>query len=138
MDDKEETIMNYMEQVAHMLGVELGERFKVSGMDGRFWIDEIGLCMEDDKGDYDLNAVMMALLTGRSKIERLPWVPKCNEYYWFVDPYGEVLEDAFIDDDIGSLLTVKSGRIYRTEEEAKAHKEEDKAFWDEIRKELEG
>ena len=130
--------MNYIKEVARMLGVELGEVFKISGMDCRFWIDECGLLMGDDKGDYDLNAVMMALLTGRSKIERLPWVPKCNEYYWFVDPYGEVLEDAFIDDDIGSLLTVKSGRIYRTEEEAKAHKEEDKAFWDEIRKELEG
>lgn len=128
--------MNYMEQVAHMLGVELGERFKVSGMDGRFWIDEIGLCMEDDKGDYDLNALMMALLTGRSKIERLPWVPEYNEYYWFVDPYGEVLEDVFVDDVIGSLLTVKSGRIYRTEEEAEAHAEEDTAFWRGIQEEL--
>ena len=130
--------MNYMKGIAHMLGVELGERFKVSGMDGRFWIDEIGLCAEDDKGDYDSTALLAALLAGRLKVERPPWVPECDEYYWFVDPYGEVLEDAFIDDDIGSLLTVKSGRIYRTEEEAKAHKEEDKAFWDEIRKELEG
>ena len=73
MDDKEGTIMNYMEQVAHMLGVELGERFKVSGMDGRFWIDEIGLCMEDDKGDYDLTALLAALLAGRLKVEQLPW-----------------------------------------------------------------
>ena len=73
MDDKEGTIMNYMEQVAHMLGVELGERFKVSGMDGRFWIDEIGLCMEDDKGDYDSTALLAALLAGRLKVERLPW-----------------------------------------------------------------
>lgn len=130
--------MNYMKEVARMLGVEPGEEFEISGMDGRFWIDECGLLMEDDKGDYDLNALMMALLTGRSKIERLPWVPKCNEYYWFVDPYGEVLEDVFVDDDIGSLLTAKSGRIYRTEEEAEVHKEEDRVFWDEIRKELEG
>lgn len=128
--------MNRMEQIAHMLGVEPGENFKISGMDGRFWLDGNGLHMLDDKGDYDLNALMMALLTGRSKVEQLPWVPKCNEYYWFVDPYGEVLEDAFIDDDIGSLLTVKSGRIYRTEEEAEAHIAEDKALWDKIRKEL--
>ena len=79
--------MNHMEQVAHMLGVEMGERFKVSGMDGEFWLDDNGLHMQDDKGDYDLNALLAALLAGRLKVERLPWVPKCNEYYWFVDPY---------------------------------------------------
>ena len=125
-----------MKQVAKILGVKPGKVFKISGMDCRFLIDECGLLMEDDKGDYDLNALLAALLAGRLKVERLPWVPECNEYYWFVDPYGEVLEDAFIDDDIGSLLTVKSGRIYRTEAEAKSHAEEDKAFWESIRKEL--
>ena len=128
--------MNYMKQIAHMLGVEMGERFKASGMYGRFWIDEIGLCMEDDKGDYDLTALLAALLAGRLKVERPPWVPERDEYYWFVDPYGEVPEDVFVDDDICSLLTVKSGRIYRTEEEARAHVEEDAAFWRGIQEEL--
>ncbi len=65
--------MNYMKEVAHMLGVELGERFKISGMDDTFWLDDDGLCIQDNKGDYDLNALMMALLAGRLKVEQLPW-----------------------------------------------------------------
>ena len=125
--------MNYINKITKMLGLEPGEYFKISGMDDTFWLDDNGLHMLDDKGDYDLNALMMAMLTGRSKIE---WLPLNGEYYWFVDPYGDVLEDGFVDDDIGSLLTVKSGRIYRTEEEARDHVEEDKAFWNSIREEL--
>lgn len=65
--------MNYIKEVARMLGVELGERFKVSGMDGTFWLDADGLCMQYDKGDYDLNALLAALLAGRLKVEQLPW-----------------------------------------------------------------
>ena len=65
--------MNYMKEVARMLGVELGEVFKISGMDCRFWIDECGLLMGDDKGNYDLNALLAALLAGRLKVEQLPW-----------------------------------------------------------------
>lgn len=125
--------MKYMDKITKMLGLEPGEYFKIAGVDGDFWLDDNGLHMQDDKGDYDLNALMMALLTGRSKIE---WLPLNGECYWFVDLYGDVREDTFIEDDIGYLLTVKSGRIYRTEEEARAHVEEDKAFWRSIWEEL--
>lgn len=130
--------MNYMEQVAHMLGVELGERFKVSGMDGRFWIDEIGLCMEDDKGDYDLNALLAALLTGRSKIVYLPYKPKIGDAYYLNTRFGETRHEWVEDDNLFDLMIIKLGKVYRTEEAAKYHAEEDKAYWDEIRKELEG
>ena len=58
--------MNYMDKISKMLGLEPGEYFKIAGMDGDFWLDDNGLHMLDDKGDYDLNALMMALLTGRS------------------------------------------------------------------------
>lgn len=67
--------MNHMKEIAHMLGVEPGEYFKIAGVDGEFWLDDNGLHMLDDKGDYDLNALLAALLTGRSKVEQLPWKP---------------------------------------------------------------
>ena len=132
--------MNYMKQIAHMLGVEMGERFKVSGMYGRFWIDEIGLCMEDDKGDYDLNALMMALLTGRSKVEQLPWKPKFGDIYYYNNRFGELHLHRNIaeDNNLFDLMITKLGKAYRTEEEARAHVEEDKAFWNSIREELIG
>ena len=130
--------MNYMKQIAHMLGVELGERFKVSGMDGRFWIDEIGLCVEDDKGDYDLNALLAALLAGRSKVEQLPWKPKFGDIYYYNNRFGELHRDIAEDNNLLDFMIVKLGKAYRTEEKAKAHAEEDAAFWNSIREELMG
>jgi hypothetical protein len=127
--------MNYMKEVARMLGVEPGEEFEISGMDGEFWLDGNGLHMLDDKGDYDLNALMMALLTGRSKIERLPWKPKLGDIYYYNNRSGELNRD-MVEDNLFDLMITKLGKAYRTEEEAKAHAEEDKAFWESIRKEL--
>ena len=129
--------MNYMKEAAHMLGVELGEVFKISGMDCRFWIDECGLLMGDDKGDYDLNALMMALLTGRSKIVYPPWKPKFEDIYYYNNRSGELHRDIVEDNNLFDLMITKLGKAYRTEEEAKSHAEEDAAFWESIRKELE-
>ena len=73
MQDEGGTKMNYMEQISKMLGLEPGKYFKIAGMDGEFWLDGNGLHMLDDKGDYDLNALLAALLAGRLKVEQLPW-----------------------------------------------------------------
>ena len=130
--------MNYMKQIAHMLGVEPGEYFKISGMDGEFWLDDNGLHMQDDKGDYDLNALLVALLAGRSKVEQLPWKPKIGDIYYYNNRFGELHRDIAEDNNLLDLMIVKLGKAYRTEEKAKAHAEEDAAFWESIRKELIG
>ena len=130
--------MNYMKQIAHMFGVEPGEYFKISGMDGEFWLDDNGLHMQDDKGDYDLNALLVALLAGRSKVEQLPWKPKIGDIYYYNNRFGELHRDIAEDNNLLDLMIVKLGKAYRTEEKAKAHAEEDAAFWESIRKELIG
>lgn len=128
--------MNHMKEIAHMLGVEMGEEFEISGMDGRFWLDGNGLHMLDDKGDYDLNALLAALLAGRSKVEQLPWKPKLGDIYYYNNRFGELHRDIAEDNNLFDLMIVKLGKAYRTEEKAKAHAEEDAAFWESIRKEL--
>ena len=128
--------MNHMKEVAHMLGVEMGERFKVSGMDGTFWLDADGLCMQYDKGDYDLNALMMALLTGRSKIVYPPYKPKIGDVYYHNTRFGETRHERVEDNNLFDLMIIKLGKVYRTEEAAKYRAEEDAAFWDSIREEL--
>ena len=128
--------MNYIKEVARMLGVELGERFKVSGMDGTFWLDADGLCMQYDKGDYDLNALLAALFTGRSKIVYPSWKPKFGDVYYHNNRSGEPCREWAEDDNLFDLMIIKLGKVYRTEEAAKAHAEEDAAFWDSIREEL--
>ena len=131
--------MNYMEQISKMLGLEPGEYFKIAGVDDTCWLDDNGLHMQDDKGDYDLNALLAALLTGRSKVEQLPWKPKFGDiYYYYNNRFGELHLHRNIaeDNNLFDLMITKLGKAYRTEEEARAHVEEDKAFWNGIRKEL--
>ena len=132
--------MNHMEQISKMLGLEPGEYFKIAGMDGEFWLDGNGLRMLDDKGDYDLNALMMALLAGRSKIVYPPWKPKFGDSYYYNNRFGELHLHRNIaeDNNLFDLMITKLGKAYRTEDEARAHAEEDKAFWESIRKELIG
>lgn len=128
--------MNHMKEIAHMLGVEMGERFKVSGMDGEFWLADNGLHMQDDKGDYDLNALLAALLTGRSKIVYPPWKPKFGDVYYHNNRFGELHRERAEDNNLFDLMIARLGKTYRTEVEAKSHAEEDAAFWESIRKEL--
>lgn len=130
--------MNYMEQISKMLGLEPGEYFKIVGMDGEFWLDGNGLHMQDDKGDYDLNALLAALLTGRSKIVYPPWKPRLGDAYYCNNRFGETRRKRAEDNNLFDLMIVKLGKAYRTEEEAKSHAEEDAAFWESIREELIG
>ena len=128
--------MNYINKISKMLGLELGEYFKIAGVDGDFWLDDNGLHMQDAKGDYDLNALMMALLTGRSKIVYPPWKPKLGYVYYHNNRFGELHREWAEDNNLFDLMIVKLGKAYRTEEEARAHAEEDAAFWESIREEL--
>ena len=128
--------MNHMEQISKMLGLEPGEYFKIAGTDGEFWLADNGLHMQDDKGDYDLNALLVALLTGRSKIVYPPYEPKIGNIYYYNNRFGELCRDIVEDNNLFDFMITKLGKAYRTEEKAKSHAEEDKAFWNGIRKEL--
>ena len=68
---------NYMEKVAEMLGVKLGERFRINGE--KYYITKEGLFDDDD----DLcTIIFMHLLTGKYTIEKLPWKPKMGKIYF--------------------------------------------------------
>lgn len=134
--------MNYMSKIAEMLGVEIGEEFKIrfhcsiDAEDETYFLKEdYGLC--DTTGDHIRNDYLGALLTGRCKIVKLPWKPKGAEPVYYVCPDGLVLMETFNPTYSKHLSMYKIGKLYRTNEEAEAHAEEDKAYWDEIRKELE-
>lgn len=135
--------MNYMEKVAEMLGVEIGEEFKVRCQDGelsaRFYIIDDGL-YEQCKDEIPLvnSALLRDLLIGRCEIVKLTWKPKDGDHYWYVE-YDEGCDlcRTTWSDSSYDLALHKLGKLYRTREEAEAHAEEDKAYWDGIRKELE-
>lgn len=127
--------MNYMKEIARMLGVELGERFKVSGIEETVYLDKDGL-KADGKEWGIFNNVLMCLVTGKNEIIKLPWKTKNGERYYYVDTDGIFSYENFDSYIPHDLAMYKLGKIYRTKEEAKAHAEEDKAFWQSIQEEI--
>ena len=78
---------NYMKEVAQVLGVELGEEFRITGIRPTvlFKISERGLVSHrlgsDDWGTESL--MLVRLLTGDfAEIIKLPWKPQIREKYY--------------------------------------------------------
>ena len=118
--------MNYMKEVAEMLGVEIGEEFDIilpenipSGYNP-FKIGERGLV---GKNGNLANDYLLTLLNGISEIKKSPWKPKRNEQYFFVKPNwiidltmnGEWTFDA-------GMMSI--GNCFKTQEEAITHADE--------------
>ena len=114
--------MNYYKQIAEMLGVKLGEKFKIkyhSSLEARdeseYYLTENGL--------YNADTAMISqwtftsILRGRAEIVKMPWKPEYDERYWL---YSANLEEACSD-----IFTKKSynfsswkiGNCFRTKEE---------------------
>lgn len=133
---------NHMEEVAHMLGVELGERFKVKVdgcevIDVVFYLSEKGLC-EENNSDYasDYAYELAYLLTGEWEIVKLPWKPYPNDIFWYINSQGAIDYQRFSPFCSLDLALYKLGKLYRTKEEAQRHLEEDLVFWNMIKEEL--
>lgn len=113
-----------------MLGVELGEEFKIKGYgEVTFMItDDKGLMATDDNpktGWSSANALFVVLLNGIDEIVKLPWKPKVGEeYYTFIaksadNPCLHVCCEKW-NERLDDWALFKAGWIYRTKEEVQA------------------
>lgn len=129
--------MDYMKQIAEMLGVELGEKFKIKDDDepGCFWFDFDGL-YSTTRLSSEMPFFFISLIRGNAEIIKIPWRPRQKESYYFNDIDGIIKKDFFNNRLRNDLLMYKLGKIYRTQEEAFEHAKEDRKFWNEIIKEL--
>ena len=81
----EEVPKNLIPQIAKMLGVEMGERFKVNNVSGTFYFENYYLSEEGfnnfifNNAQTRLNAILPELINGTWKIEKLPPKPKLTE-----------------------------------------------------------
>ena len=115
--------MNYMGKVAEMLGVEIGEEFKIEFDNGMLSIDNYILL---DKGmfcsDGDLVSApcIWHLIKGEYKIIKLPWKPKFGDkYYTYYTNDGEwLIWDITWVGDVSDYARLKSGIVFRTSQEA--------------------
>lgn len=119
---------NLIPQIAHMLGVELGEEFKIKGHDGlTYKLTDNGLeltTVDGQKTKWFDHGALNSLLKGKMEIVKLPWKPKEGEKYWGF--WYSSLNDAWIvllytwGNNPADFAFYKAGWVYRTKEEAQA------------------
>lgn len=121
---------NLIPQIAQMLGVELGEKFKIKGenelMTYSFNSDGLQVTYGDGiKIPYmSTNLALVALVNGEEEIIKLSWKPKLNERYW---TFMSSLEGGKLyvlnymwDNSVIDVALHKVGWVFRTCEEAQA------------------
>lgn len=120
---------NLIPQIAEMLGVALGEAFKIKGEDElmtyRFNSDGLQVTYGDgiEIPYISTNPAFVALLNGTDEIVKLPWKPKKREEYYSFDftckNYWVVDSYVWLNSPRDYALLGK-GWVYRTEVEAQA------------------
>lgn len=116
---------NLIPEICKMLGVELGEEFKIKGREGaiyKFIVD--GLLVSDDDAEKVYTAThvpLVGLVRGDIEIVKLPWKPKEGDiFYTFDFTYGKwgVKPDMWAGAPWDYALLGK-GWVYRTRAKAK-------------------
>jgi hypothetical protein len=120
---------NLIPEIAKMLGVELGEEFKVKGYEEMtFSLIYSGLIIVYD--DYpemewtSVNTIFDELLVGRLEIIKLPWKPKQDETFYTFGIHATETKWVVVSvkwwDNVKNLALYKIGWIYRSQAEAEA------------------
>ena len=112
---------NYMQDVANILGVELGEEFKLDGRKTKYKFTENGLYFYAPDGWWQCsNALLPKILKGELEIVRLPWQPEESEMYYVPSPdFKHALSDHW-DNYPSDFAFKEAGMIFKTKEECMA------------------
>lgn len=126
---------NLIPEICNMLGVELGEEFKVRSIFGgspnnkiyHFGTKELFYTHEKNQNKIKDEYTLTELINGDCEIIKLPWKPKKEERCWYIitDPDCDNEESLIAVEDwwYGSFdeqIALKAGVVFRTREEAEA------------------
>lgn len=111
---------NYMADVARMLGVEVGEEFKIDGSNLIYKFFENGLYLRCSEGWLPAKCQFLNLIKGECNIVKLPWQPKYNETFYrpWRDFTGATSE--YWNNAVSDFAFKEAGMIFRTAEECEA------------------
>ena len=116
---------NLIPEIAKMLGVELGEEFKVEGVADKtykFIIDELIVCGEKNAnhGYVSANMMLVSLAKGDANLIKLPWKPKKGDAYYTLEVFrGKwVVRSLWWTGAPCSYALLDKGWVFRTKEEA--------------------
>lgn len=109
-------------KIAEMLGVELGEEFKVKGYDPTCWFDLDGLHFDGWVAEDEEDAMLHNLLCGEAEIIKLPWKPKKGDVYFTFGLLGDkwVVRSLWWGGFPEEYALLSKGWMYRSEKEAQA------------------
>ena len=122
---------NLIPEIAKMLGVELGEEFKVRSIFGgspnnkiyHFGTKELLYTHEKKQNEIKDEYTLTELINGDCEIIKLPWKPKEGEYYYtfIYDCYHKwcVWQQRWSNHPF-DLALLEKGWVYRSREEAEA------------------
>lgn len=118
---------NLIPKIAQMLGVEIGEEFKVEGVADKtykFIIDELIVCGEENAnhGYVTANMMLASLAKGDAKLIKLPWKPKKGDVYSTFGRLGDkwVVRSLWWGGFPEEYALLDKGWVYRSEKEAQA------------------
>lgn len=117
---------NLIPEIARMLGVELGEEFKIKGYDGLIYkLTDAGLeltTVDGQKTKWFDHGALNSLLKGKMEIIKLHYSPDYRQMYWtfgLKDGIWVVVPREW-EDYPAEILLADKGWTYRTRAEAEA------------------
>mgnify|MGYP000599502164 FL=1 len=113
---------NLIPKIAKMLGVELGEEFKVGNNNVKFWFDLDGLHSEEFE---TADLTLYRIVRGEAEIVKMPWKPKEGQTVYSFYARGissvlEVISFVWVGSVVSHQALVKAGWVFKTKKEAKA------------------
>lgn len=121
---------NLIPEIAKMLGVEIGEEFKIKGYDDsntrtyKFTAQglRVKLVEHPEATEFNALAAFNSLLVGDIEIVKLPWKPKKGDtFYTFASiPNKWVVRIAWWDQTPNHYALLDKGWVFHTEKEAQA------------------
>lgn len=120
---------NLIPEIAQMLGVAIGEEFKIKGEDElTYRFDSDGLKLTHDNGielaQISANVAFVDLVNGKDEIVKLPWKPKQDETFYTFGIHATENKWVVVSvkwwDNVKNLALYKIGWIYRSQAEAEA------------------
>lgn len=122
--------MNYMKQIAQMLGVELDEEFYLESVEyGYYFLDDrskkatfklslSGMMINYHNDEWEsVGECLASLLEGAYTIVKKPWKPEDKEIMYYIGLNRSINQTWFNAKGGFTLLTYSLGNCFRTKEE---------------------
>lgn len=120
---------NFMEKVAKMLGMQLGEEFIIENQDRKETVviafDGFHVIQPNNVLGPDHGKLLSKVLQGHYKVKKKPWEPRAEETFYFPDIFTHEPCLSVWEYSTKNLALKALGLVYRTPEEVRASFTED-------------